>query len=166
MRLAKSTILKKRINKGFSIVEVAFTVTVFTIVFSAIVGSGYLLYNGFNRVKSNAVRLQEMGKFLETVTADVYSIDIYPRYAGKEFTFEEKLLGFTVKGSPVEYSEDGGSFKITRGKDKVEYEFIEKFDVKYFDDSDFEIMEDELPHYCVMSFTFYNKKTVSITVKL
>lgn len=166
MRLAKSTILKKRIKRGFSIVEVAFTVTVFTLVFSAIVGSGYLLYNGFNRVKSNAVRLQEMGKFLETVTADVYSVDIYPRYAGEQFVFEEKLLAFTVMGSPVEYSEEGGSFKIKRGKERVEYKFIENFSVKYFDDNDFEIMEDEFPHYCVMSFTFYNKKTVSITVKL
>lgn len=166
MRSAISTILKKRIKKGSSIVEVAITVTVFTIVFTAIVGSTYLLYNGFNRVKSNAVRLQEMGKFLETVTADVYSIDIYPRYAGEEFVFEEKLIGFTVMGSPVEYSEEEGSFKIKRGKDKVKYDFIDKFSVKYYDDNDFEIMEDEFPHYCIMSFTFYNKKTVSLTVKL
>lgn len=166
MRSAKSIISEKRISKGFSIAEIIFAVTIFTTVLTAIVGSSYLLYNGFARVKSNAVKQQKMAKFLENLAEDVYSVDIYPRYAGEEFVFEESLIQFTVQGLPVEYRAEEEHLVISRGKDETEYDFIKEFTVKYYDSNDFETMDDEYPHYCVLNFTFYNKKKVSLTVKL
>lgn len=166
MRLVKSTTWRKRTKKGFSIAEIIFAVTAMTIVLTSMVGTMFLLHNGFERVKWNASRLMEMGAFLEEVTQDVYSIDTYPRYAGLDFEFTENRLNFTVMGTPVEYGMEEGVFKIKRGKKTKSYDFIKEFKVKYFDENDFETMEGEYPYYCVMSFTFNGKQTRSVTVKL
>ncbi|MCK4797607.1 MAG: prepilin-type N-terminal cleavage/methylation domain-containing protein [Spirochaetes bacterium] len=167
MKYLKNTISMKMSN-GFSLIEMVISISVTTLLFTSIMGASFALYRGFIRAKENSVKIEKMSRFYEMLFLDVLNPDIFPHHPSDQYVLEEKSIVFFANGGNVEYKYiDDGLLCIQRDKEAKHFSFIKDFNIKYYDKNEFEIFDiKEFPCYCEMKFIFYDKKEISIEMRL
>jgi prepilin-type N-terminal cleavage/methylation domain-containing protein len=165
MKPRRSIILKK-INKGFSLVEMIAVIAISTFFIVLIVGITFGLYNGFNKARNNAVEIKGKSDLLKIVSMDVLSPDIYPHHPAKEYSFTETSITFFSNGGKITYSKTDEGFVIGRNKTERKYRGIKDFKVKYYTIDNVMVLDESFPSYCEMIFTFDKKNEYTVSMKL
>ncbi|MCG8569144.1 MAG: hypothetical protein MJB14_03300 [Spirochaetes bacterium] len=155
----------KPINQAFSLFETIMAVAISSLFMALIVSTAYISHNLLIRSEQRAIQNSEMAELLTIVSEDILNIDIYPRYGVKEFKLEKKSILFSVDGIQKKYTFED-IFTITSGEEVQDYPIVEDFKVAYFDQNDFEAVENEAPFYCILYFAFVNNKKVELKMKL
>lgn len=179
MKLLKNTLLKK-INNGFSLIELTLAITIGTIILTTILIGVFTLRKGFIRVKKESVRIDDIARLANIIIKDGLNPDLFPHHPYKDmddnttdgYILKEKRIVFFANGGKVEYrlsdvTSDG--LLILRDEKELKYPFIKDFNIKYYDKNGFEIVGDnnkEFPDSCLLIFTFYDNKKRSIKMKL
>lgn len=182
-------------NNGFSLIEVILSISIGTFIILIITSGIFILHNGLNKAKNQAVLIYDISKFAEIIINDTLNPDLFPHHpytpadqvnkdsekdGNDSYIFNKNSIVFFANGSRVEYKftkndNNKNEFTIIRGeeednkKDEPIY-FIKDFNIGYYDKKDFEIIdfnnEEDFPFYCKLNFKFYDNKSLTINMKL
>jgi prepilin-type N-terminal cleavage/methylation domain-containing protein len=179
MKSYKSILLKK-INNGYSLIELIVAIAIGTLILSTILIGAFTLRNGFIRVKKESVTIYDISKFANIIIKDGLNPDLHPHHplltsedsTDDGYVLKDNQIIFFANLEKIEYklsdvTSDG--LIIIRGEDVSNYPFIKDFNINYYDKKGFEIIGvdiNDFPDCCLLNFTFYDKKTRSIKMKL
>ncbi|OHD14612.1 MAG: hypothetical protein A2086_15600 [Spirochaetes bacterium GWD1_27_9] len=156
--------LKKKINYGFSLVDMIVSVTAFTFFIVLMVGGSFALHKHFEDIKLLLVENDKITSFVEQIQSDILNVNLYPRMPEKEYLFEINKISFFSNDIKVEYLFEEEAFIIKKGEKTNKYPFVKDFTIKYYDIDD--ILTNKYPYYCILYFTLKNKKNVELKMIL
>jgi prepilin-type N-terminal cleavage/methylation domain-containing protein len=157
----------RSLNDGFSLVEMVITISVVSLLMTAVLSGAFFLNKGFNRAKDNSKQIFEISKMCEQVSLNALNTDIHPHHAASEFELAESSITFYAKGGKIKYDFSENKFNITENNRVQSYDCVKNFKIKYFDNESFELFNyDEFPYYCELYFTMFDNTELTLEMRL
>ena len=155
---------KKKINYGFSLVDMIVSVTAFTFFIVLMVGGSFALHKHFDDIKLLLVENDKIAAFVEQIQSDILNVNLYPRMPEKEYLFEINKISFFSNDIKMEYLFEEQSFIIKKDEKSNRYAFVKDFSIKYYDIDD--MLTNKYPYYCMLYFTLKNNKNIELKMML
>lgn len=168
------------LNRAFTLTEIIIASSIATFLIVIMVGIVIMLYSGFKKLNDNSIKIYNISHFTEIVSNDVLNPDLFPHHPLKPvkdqstdcYDFKNNDITFFSDNGKVEYkysdeTSDKKAFIIIKKNKKYKFPIIKSFTINYFDSKDFGTTDlTVFPYYCVLNFTFYDNRKVSMKMRL
>jgi prepilin-type N-terminal cleavage/methylation domain-containing protein len=151
---------------GFTLLELAIAVSVATMLLTGVVGTAYVLHTGLIRNENHSEIIKSSADLTQILVMDTLNPNTHPRHPEEAYSFSPAGITFFANGGRVTYSFKNDRFSIQRAESTVSCPMVSGFSVTCFDESGFESPAETFPHSCEMEFTFIDKKTLTLSMRL
>jgi hypothetical protein len=168
------------LNKGFSLVEIIIASSIATFLIVTIVGIVMMLNSAFQKLNNSALNIFNISRLTGLVSNDILNPDLFPHHMLNPvaeqstdcYVLKNNEITFFADHGKVEYkisdsTSDLKTFTITKKDEKYRFRLLKSFNINYYDSRDFETKDlTNFPSYCILNFTFYDNRKVSMKMKL
>lgn len=177
MQLIKSikylkNILSKKINKGFSLLEITLILTISSFFILSIIFSMLFIHFSLIRAKNDSININEMSTFIDIISFDILNADLHPHRPVKDYEFLSNKIVFYSNAKKVCYEYKNNNFVITKDDKSFKFNFIKKFSINYYDTNGYKTIIDItkesaiLPYYCEITVGFNDNKIKTFKMRI